>query len=233
MSLYSAFERKMQKTRIGSYLLYKTKSLLFPSRRFQNSKQYWEKRYRSGGGSGSGSYNNLAVFKAEIINAFIKENDVKSVVELGCGDGNQLQLFEFNTYIGYDVSDAVVEICRGKFADDNTKEFYNISEFKTQSADLAMSLDVIYHLVEDDVFENYMNMLFDASSKFIVVYSSNFDDNNLNPLYKHVKHRKFTSWIETNKPDFKLIKYIPNKYPFDETHADTTSLADFYIYEKK
>jgi hypothetical protein len=82
MSLYSAFERKMQKTRIGSYLLYKTKSLLFPSRRFQNSKQYWEKRYRSGGGSGSGSYNNLAVFKAEIINAFIKENDVKSVVEL-------------------------------------------------------------------------------------------------------------------------------------------------------
>jgi len=122
MSLYSAFERKMQKTRIGSYLLYKTKSLLFPSRRFQNSKQYWEKRYRSGGGSGSGSYNNLAVFKAEIINAFIKENDVKSVVELGCGDGNQLQLFEFNTYIGYDVSDAVVEICRGKFADDNTKE---------------------------------------------------------------------------------------------------------------
>jgi SAM-dependent methyltransferase len=233
MSLYSAFERKMQKTKIGSYFLFQIKSLLFPSRKFENSKQYWEKRYRSGGASGSGSYNNLALYKAEILNAFIKDNDVKSVVELGCGDGNQLQLLELNSYIGYDVSDAVVDICRNKFADDNTKKFYNIAEFKFQDVDLAISLDVIYHLVEDDVFDEYMNMLFDASSKYVIIYSSNFDDNNHNPLYKHVKHRMFTLWVEHNRPEYELLSYIPNKYPFDETRMDTTSLADFYIYKKR
>ena len=33
-----------------------------------SSKDYWEKRYSKGGNSGAGSYNNLALFKASIIN---------------------------------------------------------------------------------------------------------------------------------------------------------------------
>lgn len=44
-----------------------------------NSKLYWEARYKNGGNSGAGSYNKLALFKAEIINEFIKKNNIKSV----------------------------------------------------------------------------------------------------------------------------------------------------------
>lgn len=39
-----------------------------------------------GNNSGAGSYGRLADFKAEIINQFVTENDVREVVEWGCGD---------------------------------------------------------------------------------------------------------------------------------------------------
>src|SRR5258708_24901292 len=67
---------------------------------FQGSSAYWEDRYRTGGNSGAGSYNSLALFKAEILNAFVRANGVQKVIEFGCGDGNQLSLFEYPCYIG-------------------------------------------------------------------------------------------------------------------------------------
>ncbi|WP_253901916.1 hypothetical protein [Brevibacillus sp. HB1.3] len=40
-------------------------------------QKYWEDNYASGGNSGLGSYGVLALFKAEVINAYIKEQQVK------------------------------------------------------------------------------------------------------------------------------------------------------------
>jgi hypothetical protein len=36
----------------------------------------------------------LAEFKARAVNDFVRENSVKSIVEYGCGDGNQLKSAE-------------------------------------------------------------------------------------------------------------------------------------------
>ena len=38
-----------------------------------DSKKYWNNRYVKGGNSGAGSYNNLAQFKGDVINNFIKK----------------------------------------------------------------------------------------------------------------------------------------------------------------
>jgi hypothetical protein len=46
-----------------------------------SSKKYWNDRYLMGGNSGSGSYNQLAQFKADIINNFIKKNLIKSLIQ--------------------------------------------------------------------------------------------------------------------------------------------------------
>jgi hypothetical protein len=59
---------------------------------FPGSLGFWENNYQKGGDSGSGSYDQLAIFKADIINSFIKQNNIKTVIEFGCGDGNQLSL---------------------------------------------------------------------------------------------------------------------------------------------
>ena len=56
------------------------KNKMFPDAKFTNSQEYWRNRYKRGGNSGAGSYNNLAEFKGEIINEFVSKNNVKTVI---------------------------------------------------------------------------------------------------------------------------------------------------------
>ena len=98
-----------------------------------------------------------------------------------------------------------------------------------EKADLSISLDVIYHLLEDHIFHLYMKNLFNSSNKYVCIYSSNVDGG----WAKHVKHRKFTNWIDKYMSiNWKIKEYIPNKYPFDPKNVETTSFSDFYFYEK-
>jgi hypothetical protein len=120
-------------------------------------------------------------------------------------------------------------MCRTKFADDATKRFHLTDELPADvTADLTLSLDVIYHLIEDDVFESYMAELFDRSTRYVVVYSSNEED--AIPA-RHVRHRQFSRWVGDNRPEWKLIETIPNPYEWDASKPHHTSFADFFVYE--
>ena len=194
-----------------------------------DSAKYWENRYKNQGNSGAGSYGVLAEFKADVINNFIKEHNINNVIEFGCGDGNQLELFKIHNYTGFDVSDTILDYCKRKFRLNKDYKFKNMTEYADERAELTLSLDVIYHLIENNVYEEYMNRLFDSSDKYVIIYASNKNEEH----YVHVKHRKFTNWVERNKEDWKLIKVIPNKYPYNPDKPDETSFADFYIFERK
>ncbi len=201
---------------------------------FVGSDNYWEHRYQHDGTSGSGSYNRLALYKAETINTFIAEHDIQTVIEFGCGDGNQLSLMNYPYFIGLDVSSKAIELCEERFKDDNSKSFFVYHSLNFQDEDerftaqLSLSLDVIYHLVETAIYEAYMGHLFDASQQYVIIYSSNYDA----PQTNHVKHHKFTDWVTTHRPQWRLIQKMDNPYPYDPKDADNTSLADFYIYKK-
>jgi len=195
------------------------------------SGEYWEERYRTGGNSGAGSYDHFAEFKGEIINAFVSENSIGTVIEFGCGDGNQLGYFQFPSYIGFDVSQSVISICTEKFKHDSSKQFRLMSSYGTERADLSLSLDVIFHLVEDEVYLDYMKKLFFSSDKYVIVYSSNSGEDENPPVAPHIKHRRFTDWVDSYAPDFKMIKHIPNIYPFDGDGLKTT-FSDFYIFQR-
>jgi cyclopropane fatty-acyl-phospholipid synthase-like methyltransferase len=195
---------------------------------FPGSSAYWEGRYVNGGNSGVGSYGKFAEFKAEVINAFVAKNDIQSVIEFGCGDGSQLKLARYPRYAGFDVSESAIKKCKETFSSDPTKTFDLVDRYGGQAADLAMSLDVIYHLVEDDVFEKYMRTLFDAGDRFVIIYSSDVD---YSQPEKHVKHRKFSRWVQQFHPDFRLREHILNRYPF-RGDATEGSFADFFIYER-
>jgi len=196
-----------------------------------SSEEYWEDRYAKGGDSGAGSYYRLAQFKAEIINDFVKRNAINSVIEFGCGDGNQLSLIQYPDYTGFDVSETAINLCRQKFVGDHTKQFRLMSDYKNETAELTLSLDVIYHLIEDDDYENYMKMLFHASTGYVVVYASNKTELQRT---RHVKHRIFTDWIKDNLKNWKLLQFIPNRYPATGDENDpATSFSDFYVFGKK
>ena len=90
-------------------------------------------------------------------------------------------------------------------------------------------MDVIFHLIEDEVYHDYMEKLFNASTKHVIIYSSN-TNKQISTDVNHFKNRKFTQWIEKYKPDFKLIKSSKNKYSYKE-YKDKGSVSDFFIYK--
>jgi SAM-dependent methyltransferase len=197
--------------------------------KFGGSSSYWERRYVGGGNSGAGSYGRLARFKAETLNAFVARAGVRSVIEFGCGDGAQLELAAYPRYVGIDVSPTAVDRCSRRFASDRTKRFYLSSQIPPDLGrfDLSLSLDVIYHLVEDKVFDAYMRSLFARAARFVIIYSSNKSQMAESP---HVRHREFTRWIERNEPQWRQIDYLKNKYPYDPAQPEETSFADFYFF---
>lgn len=83
-------------------------------------------------------------------------NTIGSVVKYGSGDDNQLTLTHFSHYTGFDISSIAIEICQNAFANDDTKCFKSFDDYNNETAELSLSLDVIYHLVEDAIFEEYM-----------------------------------------------------------------------------
>ena len=198
---------------------------------FRGSSAYWEERYRNGGTSGAGSYGKLAAFKAEVLNDFVARAGIHSVVEFGCGDGAQLALARYRRYVGLDVSATSVALCRARFAGDPSKAFYLASELPLHygNFDLALSLDVIYHLVEDPVFDAYMRQLFRRSDRHVVIYASDTAHATDAP---HVRHRNFTGWIREHAREWTLADRIENRYPYDPARPDETSFADFYFYRR-
>jgi len=200
-------------------LIIKIKNFFFPG-----SSKYWENRYKNNGNSGVGSYGDSAIYKATILNYFVEKWAIQSVMELGCGDGNQLKYFNFPIYIGLDVSKTTIHNCMELYKEDKTKTFYHFDgnnlpkEISSIQSALTLSLDVVYHLVEDSVFENYMSLLFNSSGKFVIIYAWDFNGKR----QYHMRHRKFTEWVEQNRKDFKLLEMIRSEKGY----------CDFAVYEK-
>jgi hypothetical protein len=158
----------------------------------------------------------------------VDEHQIASVIEYGCGDGAQLKLARYPNYTGVDVSTTAVEKCRILFAGDSSKRFLQSDALAPSfMADLSLSLDVVYHLLEDSVFDAYMRHLFESACRFVIVYSSNVDQDWSG---SHERHRQFTRWVEENKPEWCLHTTLKNAYPYDQRYPDQTSLADFYVF---
>lgn len=207
-------------------------------RGFRTSGDYWESRYATGGSSGAGSYGRLARWKADVLNDLVRKHGISSVIEFGCGDGAQLALASYPSYIGIDVAPSAIRLCIQRFQNDATKSFFAIDPRALADplgrlrAEMALSLDVLYHLVEDDVRDAYLQGLFQAATRYVVIYSSDGPAPTVGAA--HERHRPFTPWVEANRPDWQLIQRTPNAYPMqsanDEAHE--TSPADFFIYAR-
>jgi SAM-dependent methyltransferase len=195
---------------------------------FHGSAQYWERNYARGRTSGQGSYDALAEAKAGFLNDFVRAHDVRSVIEFGCGDGNQLSLADYPSYIGLDISRSALELCQRRFAGDPAKSFflYDGACFADRArlftADLTISLDVIYHLTEDVVFDDYMTHLFAAGTRYVIIYATNREFSGTAP---HVRHRHFTRWAEVHGQGWRLAQVTPGPNPVPDR-------ADFFTYER-
>ena len=193
-----------------------------------SSAGYWEYRYGSGGSSGAGSYGRLALYKAAFLNDFFKRNKVRSAIEFGCGDGNQAALLKIADYTGIDVSQSAIDACRARKLPKAKYRFHTYEDLPAGNLrEAALSIDVIFHLVEDEVFARYVAALFSAATRYVVVYSSNFDA----PWpAAHVKHRRFTDHVARAHPDWALCATAANIFPYDGSDVDNTSFCDFFVF---
>jgi SAM-dependent methyltransferase len=109
------------------------------------SRLYWPVRYYTGGISGPGSRGRVAEFKARVLNDFVAKNSINSVIEFGCGNGDQLSLARYPRYVGIDISRTAIAQCRKRFQGDRTKAFTLLRDYRASVHDLAISLEVIFH----------------------------------------------------------------------------------------
>ena len=188
------------------------------------SAAYWETRYASGGDSGSGSEGTNRLWKAQVINDFVASYGVRDVIEYGCGDGRQLEVSNYPQYLGLDVSKTAIEMCEAVFAHDPTKTFHTLPLPWPVAADLVLSLDVIYHLVEDDVFEQHIHDVFATALHWVILYTT--DSDYIDPGFvpaPHVKHRYVAHHVEKNVRGWRLENFVLNPAP-------RNGGCDFYIY---
>lgn len=184
---------------------------------------YWDRRYRDGRTSGAGSEGDEGAYKAMYVNEFMRDHDIVSVIDWGCGDGQVLGQLElrnpWRAYTGIDVSPTIIERMRQRYRE---LEFMNAEEAcKGQySADLALSMDVLFHLPDDGDYFTYLDHLFDSAEKYVLVYSTNYAGGR---TARHVFRREFTPDIAGRFPDWELRTV---ETPLRE------GLASFFVYEK-
>ena len=189
-----------------------------------DSTTYWEKRYASGRNSGEGSYNTSAKWKADNINKFIKENGIKTIGDLGTGDGNQFSLFSgYEMYYGFDVSKIIIDRVSKQFKHNLKAKFSNLIE-DMPLVDLTISLDVLFHLIDKEVYIKYIETLFSKSKEYVIVYARNKSCQGAS----HYKCREFIKDIQNiiGIPPFKIIPIPPN------ISKRGISYNDFVFYQK-
>lgn len=185
-----------------------------------DSTSYWESRYANGGNSGKGSYDNVANYKAKIINDFIEKNNIKNLIDYGVGDGNQLSFFKCENIIGLDVSPTIIRKLKFIYCNDNTKQFYLVNNFDTTNkSTLVISCEVLFHLINIDIWKKYIANLFAYSKKYVIIFAADYDKD----FGHHCLCRKFTDYIKLNYPNWSLKNTIKR---------DDGCLGDFYIFEK-
>lgn len=159
--------------------------------RLAGTPEYWEYRYLTGGNSGEGSLGEAAERKAKFVNDLVKVEKISSVIDWGCGDGNQLALLEIEGYLGVEVSPTAIRECIDKFGDRHAFLLWqpHLAQLGAPLCDLALSMDVIFHLTTEDGFLDYWERLFDSSSRLVLVHATNYDS----PANGHVRHWKHTT----------------------------------------
>lgn len=152
-------------------------------------RTYWDQRYASGRDSGEGSRGETGQAKAEFVNKVIGRRRVASLIDWGCGDGQVLaHLREDVDYLGVDVSQVVLNKVRDRFP---RRRFVHAAMAGAQTADLALSMDVLFHFPDDADYHAYLDQLFGSAKRLVLIYST--DDDARGQTAPHVRRRKFTA----------------------------------------
>ena len=119
-------------------------------------------------------------------------------------------MYNFKNYFGLDVSQTSIKLCKEQYAGDSSKSFmlYDPAFFARVGnfvkSDVTLSSEVLFHLVEEDVFHKYLNDLFSMAKKAVIIISTDHSDNTNCP--RHIKHRVFSDYVSKTFTEWEKVK---------------------------
>ena len=132
------------------------------------SKIYKEDLWHGGSGAGS-KLENVKEY-VDILQKYIDKPEVKTVLDLGCGDWQFSKFLDLSSvsYLGVDVVESVVESNSTSYSASNIKFISrDITTYEVPKADLIICKDVLQHLCNKDVVTILIKII--TSSKFSLI----------------------------------------------------------------
>lgn len=120
------------------------------------------------GGSGGGSSPENTVEYRKLLQKFLKDYNIKSVLDYGCGDWSFSHLIDWSgiSYIGYDCVESVIKKNQSKHGSYSVRFTTTPPPLNVQFADLLIMKDVLQHWSNDDI----ISFLIDAEHfKYILI----------------------------------------------------------------
>jgi 2-polyprenyl-3-methyl-5-hydroxy-6-metoxy-1,4-benzoquinol methylase len=143
------------------------------------SKIYKEDLWHGGSGVGS-KLENVKEY-VEVLQKYIDKPEVKTVLDLGCGDWQFSKFLDLSSvsYLGVDVVESVIESNSTSYSASNIKFISrDITTYEVPKADLIICKDVLQHLCNKDVVNILVKII--TSSKFSLITNDFNPDNTEN-----------------------------------------------------
>jgi 2-polyprenyl-3-methyl-5-hydroxy-6-metoxy-1,4-benzoquinol methylase len=143
------------------------------------SKIYKEDLWHGGSGAGS-KLENIKEY-VDILQKYIDKPEVKTVLDLGCGDWQFSKFLDLSSvsYLGVDVVESVIESNSTSYSASNIKFISrDITTYEVPKADLIICKDVLQHLCNKDVVNILVKII--TSSKFSLITNDFNPDNTEN-----------------------------------------------------
>jgi 2-polyprenyl-3-methyl-5-hydroxy-6-metoxy-1,4-benzoquinol methylase len=138
-----------------------------------SNKEVFSKIYKEDlwhGGSGAGSKLENVKEYVDILQKYIDKPEVKTVLDLGCGDWQFSKFLDLSSvsYLGVDVVESVIESNSTSYSASNIKFISrDITTYEVPKADLIICKDVLQHLSNKDVVTILVKII--TSSKFSLI----------------------------------------------------------------
>lgn len=187
---------------------------------------YWENRYRQGGNSGKGSRGKHREWKWSILNKYIPNID--NVIDVGCGDIAFMEGRDIKNYTGIDISQTMVD--RNIKLKPEWNFILSSADVKINglNGDVAFCHDMLFHIMDDDVYDKILLNLIDYSNEYISIFT--WHKNPLRKWFRSIEHdsyeayRDFTKYISLfENVGFELIA---------NCKSETDKFGSMYIFRK-
>ena len=162
--------------------------------------------------SGFGSHNITCMTNfLSFINNFIKENNVHSILDFGCGDFNIGRNIKVDMYYGTDIYDELINYNLEHFEDNTHKFIFNDESYvNLPSTDLIIIKEVLQHL-DNYKIKEILDHLINITNRYILIIDSSLTEN----IENNINYNSYNINELILSKEISKYNFHPDKDPFN------------------